>query len=443
MEWRGRIESLALDGRGVGTIETEKEGASHRRPIFVPDTCPGDEVVARIVEQCGKYSFGELVRVERPSAHRTAAVCPHFGVCGGCAYEHVAYDEQVRQKRQQIAYLLKRAGIEKEVHFLSAKQQHAYRHRARILLRLGDGKVRAGFRKRRSHDLVEVQRCFILVEEIGELLRLLNDAVLYAPACELELFAVKSSTGKLGLLINTTGIDGREKIEAFFEEFYGRHRELIGNLFLRHDEKTTTLGQVQEHIDYTVAGLRFAFRPETFIQANLLMDETLITTVIETVKPGLATVALDLYCGIGNFTLPLAKRCSFVVGVEGARAAVPLARTNATMNAIPNVRFVHENVEQYLAQYVDEQAREERAPEYARADVVVLDPPRTGAGQVVCERLLATDILRIVYVSCNPVTLADDLRTLRAGYEVLDVVGIDMFPDTVHVEVVVTLRKKE
>jgi len=450
--WTGRIESISQEGLGVGTIKTVQNGHNVKRPIFVPFTVPGDEVEADILEQKRKYSFGQLKTIIASSPKRVTPPCPHFGVCGGCNLEHIDYDEQLRQKAQQIQFLLTRKGVRlpRCVKVLAARQRHNYRRRAKIALRFSGKDITAGFRKFHAHDIVQVKTCFIVAKEIVELISILNNtesSIGMADSVEIELIVVVGDSKKLGLLVTLDDIAPQQQrqVKEFFEELYGRNRKLIGNLFFEENRTTKTSGQVQEHITYKAGGITFSFLPQTFIQSNIAANETLIATATEFLfrdRDAGECVVLDLYAGIGNISLPVAKKAKSVVAVEGHEASVLLGRINAYQNGLDNVLFLHRSTEKYLYEYVGMLRAGKPDDEYREADVAIIDPPRTGCTPEAVKSLLFTGLPRILYISCNPVTLAVDLALLSEKYAISDIVAIDMFPDISHVETLVLLDKK-
>jgi 23S rRNA (uracil1939-C5)-methyltransferase len=443
--WRGTIDSLSQDGTGVGTVTVTADGKEVHRAVFIPYAVPGDEVEAKITEQRGKYHFGEVVAVIRPSQHRVQPVCPHFGVCGGCDLEHVAYEEQLRQKARIAEFLIKRRGVAlpHPVATLPSKERYRYRWRSRIAVRFDAGRVVAGFRRARSREIVPVTTCFIVAPEIMGLITLLNSASYGGPAQELEITAVVGEHRKLGLLVPLDGVQERKAVKAFFDSLYGEQRKLISILLFLEKGRLKTTGQVQERITYTAAGYTFSFLPENFIQANVATNETLIATALEFAGASLEGVALDLYAGIGNLSLPLAKSFGSVIAVEGNKRSCQLGSVNAARNKAANVLFVNHSVESYLREYNRRTKKGKGEEAYRVADVILLDPPRTGCSDAVIEGLLRTEAERLVYVSCDPVTLARDLAALRKRYRVADILCVDMFPDISHVETVVRLEQKE
>ncbi|MBR9700682.1 23S rRNA (uracil(1939)-C(5))-methyltransferase RlmD [Candidatus Woesearchaeota archaeon] len=442
--WTGKIEGLTQEGLGVGTSMVSHAGKQLKRPIFVPFTVPGDVVKAKIVQQRGKYSFAQLVEITQPSPDRVPSRCPHYGICGGCNLQHVKYEKQLEEKSRQVEYLLKRKGIElpSKVKIWPSRKMQKYRWRSRIAVQFTNDGVTAGFRKFRSRDIVKVEKCFIVASQIVELITIINDTKIEVPAGEVEVTAVVGEKGKVGILLHLDELPEEFSfpVRSFFTDVYARHRELIGNLFFEQDGKTKTIGQVQSHIFYSAGGCKFMFLPETFIQANVLTNDLLIKRTMEFLKPGKKDVILDLYAGIGNFSLPAAKECSKVVAVERHAAAVAAGETNALQNGLDNVKFLPKTAERYLHELV--QARKKPKDEYPIFTKLLVDPARGGLSEKARKEILSLGIPSVVYVSCNPVTLAEDLAFLQLKYKVTKILGVDMFPDVSHVETVVLLEHK-
>jgi 23S rRNA (uracil1939-C5)-methyltransferase len=452
-KWKGQIESISQEGLGIGTITAFQDGKSLRRPIFVPFTVPGDLIEAEVVEQKRKYAFGDIKNILTPSKQRVIPKCPHFMTCGGCNLQHISYDEQLRQKAQQIEFLLKRKGAQlpHPISVLPTKQRSNYRWRAKIAIDFTGDRIIAGFRKFHAHDVVQVKSCSIVAPQILELIAILNRAessIGSRGRFTQELIVVVGESKKLGLLVplDDAAPQHRKQLKDFFEGLYSRNRKLIANLFFEENRATKTPGQVQDHISYKVDGLTFSFLPETFIQSNIATNEQLVSTVLEFLfrdENGKDDVVIDLYAGIGNISLPIAKRVKTVVAVEAHEASALLGRINAYQNKIENALFVHRSAEKYVYEYVKHRKAGKQDEEYPLADKVVIDPPRTGCTPQVLKGLLESGVRRILYISCNPVTLANDLVALSAKYQATEITGIDMFPDISHVETVVLLEKKD
>lgn len=456
VKWKGRIESLAPDGKGIGsTQERLADGKIVRRPIFIPLTVPGDLIEARITDRKGKYRFGETLRVIEPSPHRVTPPCPHFGICGGCDLLHIAYTEQLREKASAITHQLTKMSVHPPhpVIVLPSRERHNYRHRSRIAMRFENNACIAGFRRRASREIIPISTCFIVVPQILAFIISLRESKVpqALEGAEFEILAVIGDKGKLGLLLRFDDIDPkiRPAVREWIEGVYATGRTLIGNVFIEEGKTIRSLGQVQEHLTYEADGITFAFLPETFIQANISTNKLLVERAMAMLmrgSDGKEMKVIDLYAGIGNLTLPIAKRVSSVLGVEGYEASVLAARANAIRNRITNATFLHRSTERYLKEYVahlqKKNPQKKEDPAFPKADAIIVDPPRTGLSAPTRVLLPRTNVKRIVYVSCDPVTLARDLKELSSHYALVDIVGVDMFADISHVELVCLLERR-
>lgn len=376
------IDALAAGGEGVG-----RDAAG--RVVFVPFAAPGDRLRVRVVEQHERFARAEIESIVRPGPARTAPPCAVFGECGGCAWQHVAYPAQLEAKRAIVADALVRiGGIEVgAIEMVASPKPYAYRGRARLLAQGG----RVGFRRRRSHEPCPITQCPLLVPPL--------DAALAALAARADL-----ADGEWELAI---GSDGAVRTTAL------------------------AASQASAPIALAVLGERVEISPGAFAQANALLLDALARHVVE--AAGTGAEALELFAGAGFFTLALARRFGRLTAVESdPRAVADLAR-NLRAASLPHVRVVEAKSEIVLA----DAAAQRVAPE-----VIVLDPPRGGVGPRAGRDLARLRARRVVHVSCDPATLARDLRELvQRGFVVTRVTGFDLFPQTPHVEAVAVLDR--
>lgn len=374
------IESLAAGGEGVAHDSTG-------RVVFVSLAAPGDRVRVNVTEAHTRFARGEIDALLAPSPNRVVPPCPVFGVCGGCAWQHVEYAAQVEAKRAILRDALARiGGVAPQIEFVASPQPYGYRGRARVLA--ADGRV--GFRKRRSHEVCAITTCPLLA------------APLDAALAQLASRAPKDGEWELAL-----GSNG--------------------------DVRVAQLGvrsKSSERVVLRAAGEEIAVSSGVFAQANALLLDTLAQTVLDAAGQG--GELLELFAGAGFFTRGLARRFERIVAVESdAAAAIDLAHN---CKPLGNVRVVESRVETAL----DDPRALRLAP-----SVVVLDPPRGGLGTRATEQLSRLGAQRVVYVSCDPATLARDLGVLaRKRWELVRVVGFDLFPQTPHVEAVAVLERQ-
>jgi tRNA/tmRNA/rRNA uracil-C5-methylase (TrmA/RlmC/RlmD family) len=376
-----RIDALAAGGDGVGR-------APDGRVIFVPLTAPGDRVRARLETVHPRHARAELERVLEPGPARVTPPCHVFGECGGCSWQHVDYAVQCDAKRAIVEDALRRVGrlaLPAPVMLRPSPTPYAYRARARVMVAAGE----VGYRRRRSHTLCAVRRCPVLTASAEAQLHALADALPPRDG-EWEL-----ASGARGARAHAVGSPG-PAIE----------------------------------LDVGAAPLRIS--AGVFFQANPALHAALIASVAR--AAGTGSLALELYAGAGFFTLDLARAFERVIAVEADPAAVGDLRHNLARARCSGVEVVHERAEVVLA---GERLRG------IRPDVVVLDPPRTGLARGAADHLCAQAPARIVYLSCDPATLARDLAALVAGGFALEAVeAFDLFPHTPHVEVLASLRSE-
>jgi 23S rRNA (uracil1939-C5)-methyltransferase len=377
-----RIESLAAGGDGVGR-------APDGRVVFVPFSAPGDLARVAIRERRARWLRGAAVEILEPGPGRTDPLCPVFGTCGGCDWQHLAYEAQVAAKRAILADAIERVArlpVPERYAFHASPAPYGYRSRARVAAERG----RVGFRRRRSHAVCAVSRCPVLVPALDE---------------PLARLAASPPPG-----------------EAEWELTAGGGSVSVARLPVRDSA---------DWVEVASAGERLRISAGSFLQANEALRDTLARVVVD--AAGRGAVCLELFAGAGFFTLPLARRFARLVAVEAHPGAVADLEENLAAAGQSGVEIVAASVERAL------DGRELAALD---ADVVVLDPPRTGLEGGARERLAALGAPRVVYVSCDPATLARDIGVLGdRGYALTALDGFDLFPQTAHVEAVAQLER--
>ncbi|WP_342322076.1 23S rRNA (uracil(1939)-C(5))-methyltransferase RlmD [Kosakonia sp. BYX6] len=388
------------------------------KALFIPGLLPTETAEITLKEDKRQFARGEVSRRLSDSPERVAPLCPHFGICGGCQQQHASVALQQRSKSAALARLMKR-----DVNEVIAAEPWAYRRRARLSLswQPKTQRLEMGFRKAGDSDIVNVTRCPVLVHRLDALLPALRDCLAGLKAVRhlghVEL--VEAGNGPLMVLRHTAALsaEDKDKLERF------SHSQKLA-LFLA--PQSEILEQVSgESPWYSSDGLRLSFSPRDFIQVNDGVNQQMVARALAwlDVQPG--DRVLDLFCGMGNFTLPLAKRAAEVVGVEGVADLVAKAQENARQNGLQNVTFFHENLE-------DDVTKQPWANH--GFDKVLLDPARAGAAGVM-QHIIKLSPGRVVYVSCNPATLARDSEALlSAGYQIQRLAMLDMFPHTGHLE---------
>ncbi len=404
------VDVNALDSFGQGV-------ARHQgKTLFISGALPGERVEAELREEKRNYSHGQVKRRMNSSPDRATPRCPHFGVCGGCQQQHASIALQQRSKAAALGRMMKR-----DVDEIISGEPWGYRRRARLGLKYSAQGLQMGFRQAASDKLVDIRQCPVLAPQLEALLEPLHvclsglQGVSKLGHAELVL----ADNGPLLVLRHLAPLSAadRKNLECF------SHSQNLA-LFLagQNDILEQLCGEAPW---YQSDGLRLMFSPRDFIQVNDGVNQQMVARAIEWLTLSGSDRVLDLFCGMGNFTLPMALRAGQVVGVEGVPALVEKGRENAAYNHLNNVTFWHENLEQDVT----------RQPWAADGvDKILLDPARAGAAGVIAQiGRLAPE--RVVYVSCNPSTLMRDGAALcETGYRLTRLAMLDMFPHTGHLE---------
>lgn len=427
----GEVTDLNHEGAGV-----LRDG----KTVFVRGALPGERVRYQRRVRHRQYDEAELLEVLQPATERVTPRCPHFGLCGGCALQHLDPSAQLTIKQRQLADALQRIGRCEPQRWLEPLRGPVwnYRRRARLGVKYVSkkGRVLVGFRERAGRYIAELGRCEILVSPLDRLiapLAALIDGLSIRERLPQVEVAVADLTVLVMRVLETPSVADRARLAAFEHEHDCRILLQSGGL----DSVTTLDGGVPPTLRYPLPsfGLELEFRATDFVQINADVNCRLVDFAVEQLGPLRGARVLDLFCGLGNFTLPLATRAAFVTGVEGDAGLVERARHNARRQGIGNAEFA-------IANLMDERVAD--AP-WARAAFshVLLDPPRAGAREVLplVARLAPQ---RVLYVSCHPGSLARDLGVLvhDHGMQLLAAGVVDMFPHTTHVESVAILEPR-
>ena len=425
------IEVQALGSDGLG------RGQYGERAISVRNALPGELVTTRILKRRRGRLLGDGIGVEKPHSDRRVSACPHFPRCGGCSHHHIDYPAQLAQKTQILAAHLERVGMAPQQWLapVSTGRLH-YRRKARLGVRLVGERVLVGFRESFSNRVADLGRCVTLTPEIGRLLQPLGSAITEMSIRD-KVPQIEVAQGESGERRSAPTLIVRhlapfsESDLAMWGGFERAHDVQIVLQAGGYDTLVTLRGEAPSllHYDVPASGLHLAFRPEQFIQVNLRANREMIRQALCLLGSVRDRQLVDLFCGNGNFSLPFARAGAGVVGFEAAEDAVTMARHNAGRNQVA-AKFAVADL------YRDEfDPAGELAGALRGADVLVLDPPRSGAGPQLATWLQTFGGATVLYVSCSPETFADDALTLKAADLQLTKVGIfDMFPNTAHVE---------
>ena len=396
------------------------------KALFIPGLLPQEQAEVVLVEDKKQYARAQVKRRLNDSPQRVAPRCPHFGVCGGCQQQHASIELQQQSKRAALSRLMKR-----DVDDIIAAEPWGYRRRARLSLNYQPKtqQLQMGFRKANSSEIIDVVQCPVLAPQLEALLPAVRECLtsLQSQRQLGHVELVQADNGPLMVLRHTAALTAadKEKLERF-SQTHGL------SLYLAPQS------EILEHIRgdepwYSSDGLRLVFSPRDFIQVNDGVNQKMVRTALAWLDIQPQDRVLDLFCGMGNFTLPLAKAAASVVGVEGVPALVAKGRENAALNELQNVTFFHENLEEDVTQ---------QAWAKHGFDKILLDPARAGAPGVMAH-IIKLAPRRMVYVSCNPATLARDSEALlQAGYRIQRLAMLDLFPHTGHLESIVLFERE-
>jgi len=438
---------MTHEGMGVGRID----GLA----VFVEGAVTGETVEIKIIKVNKNYAVGKLLNVIEPSPGRTAPFCGIYGKCGGCSLQHMDYETQLDFKtgvvRDSIGRIAGLSGIEVR-RTIGMDDPMGYRNKAQYPVALVSGDVAVGFYAKRSHRVVPNEGCGIQNDISARAAAIVRDFIkrnnisVYDETTGKGVVrhvvvrtAFKTGEAMVILVINADGIPAKEKLV----EMITKEIPAVKSIFLNINRKNTNvvLGEKDVNIygkktitDY-IGRLRFEISPRSFFQVNPVQTEILYGKALEYADLTGNETVFDLYCGIGTISLFLSQRAKKVYGIEEVEAAVEDARENARKNSVDNVEFILGKAEEVFPKLYESGIR---------ADVVVVDPPRKGCDEKLLDTIVKMGPERLVYVSCNPSTLARDLKYLDGnGYRVQEVQPVDMFPYTPHVEVIVGIQRSD
>jgi 23S rRNA (uracil1939-C5)-methyltransferase len=427
------IESATHDGRGIAAVSGKK--------VFVAGALPGETVEFIRRKSRRNFDEAELLQVIEPSSDRIDAKCEAFGRCGGCSLQHVSEDYQRSIKEQTLKDNLERIGKVEPKSWLEPMTGPVWGYRRRARLAVKDvpakGRVLVGFRERHAPFITDMHRCEVLASPVDGLLDELSELIarlsIRARLPQIEIAIAENSTAMVFRVLDAPNAADKEHLIAFGAANNCRIYLQPGGLDSL--ELIEPAGEV-ESLYYTLPefDIRIEFEPIDFVQVNREINQRMVHFAIEQLNLGPEDRVLDLYCGIGNFSLPLARKAGTVLGVEGEKSLVTRAADNAQRNGLNNVEF-----------RVADLSKIDGTESWVKAgwDCLLLDPARSGAAEVV-ERMQLLNPERIVYVSCHPGTLARDAGVLvhEKGYRLETAGIIDMFPHTAHVESIAIFTRK-
>jgi len=423
------IDSLSHDGRGIAHI--------NNKTLFLENALPEEEVEFVFTKQYSKLSIGKVTTCLKPSSARVTPVCQHYEICGGCSLQHLAHQQQIAFKTKVLQEQLKHIGgltiTSENVLPAIIGPSVGYRSKARLAAKYVQKKqkVLVGFHEKNGAYVVATSECPILKPEVGKKISLLSQLIgslsIYQHIPQIEIACGDEITALVLRHLQNFSSKDIDLLQEFGAKHQMQFYSQAGGietvkLITTHTASNDNLPSYQL-INH---GIEIIFTPTDFTQINHHINNQLVNHALELLAINPQEKVLDLFCGIGNFTLPIAKKCQHATGVEGNKNAVARAIQNAQHNNIKNAEF-------YCSDLTQESSDTWQQHQY---DKILLDPPRTGA-QEICTTIKKFGAQKIVYVSCNPATLARDAKEIVAqGYELQNITLVDMYPHTSHMETV-------
>jgi len=435
------IERYAYGGYGIGKLPGGKL-------VFVEGTYPGDLAEIEVVQEKSDVAFGRLKTLLEKSEFRRTPRCKYYGICGGCQMMDVKYEKQLELKTLVVKEQLKRIGkIDVDVNpTIPSDLEFGYRNKMEFAFFYSNTEgVILGLKMRNSNKVINIKECPISPSSFNKVLEVAPEIVELSKA---KIYNPRTGSGMLKHLVMRYSHSNNQTMAIFvtkterFDEAKFIRAELLrrvpqvnsiihvmnssDSVVLRGPYKTLYgSGVLEVEMDYE----KFQIPPTAFFQNNYHIAAKMIEYVTKQLDLKGNEKVLDLYAGVGTFTMRLAMLSKYVVAVESSHIAVKAGRANANINNLRNVKYEETDVEEFIRSYDD------------KANVIVLDPPRGGAGKSVCEHIIRVKPEKIAYISCDPSTLARDLAVLKEHYNILAVQPFDMFPQTYHVETVVLMSR--
>ena len=441
------VQGLGYEGEGVSKIDNFT--------VFIPGALENEKVRIKIVKINKNFGFGKLLEVLEPSADRAEPECGIYKRCGGCQLQHLSYNAQLKFKKNRVEDCLRRIG--KLDGFLlhdTIGMDNPYRYRNKVQLPVGkkNGKTSIGFYAQRSHDIIDLETCLIQNETADQVIEIVRG---WMDRYNIEAYDEQNNSGivrnimvregfrtkevMVVIVTRTKEMPHKEELLKALKSNIPGLRSVIQNVNTKQtnvilsDECITLWGS--ETISDYIGEFKFNISPLSFFQVNPVQTEVLYSKALEYAGLTGNETVFDAYCGTGTITLFLSKKAKKVYGVEIVPQAIENAIINAKQNGVENAEFIVGEAEKVIPDLIKQGVR---------ADVVVVDPPRKGCGIELLQAIAKIEPKRIVYVSCDPGTLARDLGILRdLGYETREVQPVDMFPMTGHIEVVTLLTRSE
>ncbi|RPK07955.1 23S rRNA (uracil(1939)-C(5))-methyltransferase RlmD [Priestia endophytica] len=442
-----KFEDLTHEGAGVAKVDGF--------PIFVQNALPEEEGNVKIIKVKKGFAIGRMMETTKESRFRTEPPCPVYKQCGGCQLQHLKYEAQLDYKTKQVKEVLARLGNIKDVTVhptLGMEDPWNYRNKAQVPVGESEGGLVAGFYKQRSHDIIDIERCMIQQEQNDDVVQAVReicskygirayDETKHKGTLRHVMVRYGATTGEqmVVLVTRTKELPNKNKVIEELRARLPQLKSIVQNVNLKKtnvimgDETTVLWGE--EYIYDNIGDIKFAISARSFYQVNPTQTKVLYDKALEYADLQGEEEVIDAYCGIGTISLFLAQKAKKVYGVEIVPEAIEDAKRNAELNGITNAEFEAGKAEEVIPAWYKKGIS---------ADTLVVDPPRKGCDEALLNTIIDMKPNRVVYVSCNPGTLARDLQVLEeGGYKTVEVQPVDMFPHTTHVECCALLVRKD
>lgn len=442
------IESMTSEGNGIGRLEN--------MVVFVPASAVGDKLKVKILKVKKTYAFGKIEEILEPSKSRIQPDCMQYLKCGGCVYRHINYFEEKKIKKQKVIDALNRIGGFENIKvndIIGSRNIDSYRNKAQLPIgKNDDGSYKLGFFAQHSHRIIDCTKCNLqpdIFKKVVDVFKLWLEETKPTVYDEktgkglLRHLYIRQAENKSGveimvcIVINADHLPMENLLIKYFKEQIPQIKSIIINI--NKDKTNVIMGKTcktlwgKDYITDELCGKVFNISAHSFYQVNKKQAEVLYELASKYANCNKDEILLDLYCGTGTIGLTMADKCKKLIGVEIINEAVKNAKNNSKINGIKNAEFICSDAEKAAATLLEKGER---------PNVIIVDPPRKGCSQFLIDTIIEMNPERLVYVSCDPATLARDLKILaESKYNIIEVTPVDMFPRTSHVETVVLLSQ--
>ena len=441
----GTCVDFTYDGKGI----VKKDN----RVVFVEGALKGEELEIEIVYESKSQTLGKIIKILKSSPYRAKPFCPLAKDCGGCSFQHLQYEKQLEFKTEHVQDCINKFSKlnVKVKNCIGMKNPFNYRNKSQVPFSMEKKQIRYGFYKQNTHTIIQMDKCAIQTQEADEILKTICDLM---KKYRLNAYEEDKRKGILRHVLIKKGFSTNQVMVVLITNVnsFPNRKELVKELVKKHPNIKTVIQNINSrdtnvilgekemilhgngYIEDILLGIKFKISSKSFYQVNPVQTQTLYSKAIELAELSNKDRILDTYCGIGTIGLIASKNVEEVIGVEIVKDAIKDAKNNAILNNISNAHFVLADASDFMV---------DLAKTSEKIDVVFVDPPRKGCDERFLSSIMKLSPKKIIYISCNPSTLARDLGILKEKYNILEVQPVDMFPHTYHIETIALLHLKE